>query len=167
MIALAIIGCDPGDPPQPVPTTVVPNAAIPIAPNAEIPAVPNMATPVAANMTSRTIWDGVYTEEQRRRGEAVYTASCVRCHGEELEKDDVVPELVGEIFLNRWSRKRAGNLFAFMKAEMPPKARDRLTPPEYADVLAYLLSRNQAPVGEEELASNFEALQAIRMTRSD
>ena len=78
-----------------------------------------------------------------------------------------MPELVGEEFLNRWSRKTAGNLFAFMKSDMPPKLENRLNPPEYADVLAYLLSKNQAPVGEEELASNFAALHPIRMTRND
>ena len=145
MIALAISGCA-----QPVP----------------IPIAPKKTTPIAT-AANRSIWDGVYTEEQRRRGETVYIAAGVRCHGKELERDDLIPEMVGEKFLKRWSRKRAGNLFAYMKAEMPPKVEERLTPPEYADVLAYLLSKNQAPVGEEELPSNFAALQAIRMARSD
>jgi len=140
---MVIIGCAPDPPQQTVPV------------------------PVAPNMADRTIWEGVYTEEQRRRGEAVYTSSCVRCHGEDLEGEDVVPELVGEKFLERWSRKRVGNLFEFMKKEMPPKLKDKLIPLDYADVLAYLLSKNQAPVGEKELASNFAALQAIGMARSD
>lgn len=77
----------------------------------------------------------------------------------------MVPKLVGEAFLQRWSRKRAGNLFAYMKKEMPPK--DTLDAAEYAEVLAYLLSMNNTPIGEGELASNFAELQSIRMGRSD
>jgi mono/diheme cytochrome c family protein len=159
LIVLETIGCEPANPPLPVPIPAEASVAIPVEPNAAIAIEPSIA--------SRTIWEGVYTEEQRLRGEAVYASSCVRCHGEELERDDAIPELVGENFLHRWSRKRAGNLFAFMKQEMPPKAEDRLTPAEYADVLAYLLSKNQAPVGEQELPSNFAALQAIRMANSE
>ena len=118
--------------------------------------------PIIANPT---IWDGVYTEKQRRRGEAVYDSSCLHCHGSDLEGEEVVPDLAGEQFLKRWKRKRVGNLFEFIRTEMPPKLKDRLTPPEYADVIAYILSRNKAPVGQKALGSNFAALQAIRMGR--
>jgi mono/diheme cytochrome c family protein len=124
------------------------------------PAVPAEAT---APPEPLTIWDGVYTEEQRRRGEAVYASSCVLCHEEDLLGEEAVPTLVGEKFLKKWQRKRVGNLFAFVRKEMPPELEDRLTPPEYADVLAYILSMNGTPVGQKELADNFTALQAIRM----
>lgn len=124
--------------------------------------------PVVSATAKSTIWDGVYTEQQRRRGEAVYEASCIRCHGPDLAKKDIVPALVGEKFLKKWKRKRVGNLFAFMRAEMPPEDENELaSPEEYADVLAFVLSKNQAPVGEQELASNFAALQAIRMSDGD
>ena len=109
-------------------------------------------------MEARTIWEGVYTEEQSRRGEEIYASSCVRCHGEELEGDDLVLELVGDEFLSRWSRKRAGNLFSYMKNEMPPKLKDRLPPSDYADVLAFLLYKNETPVGEEELTNRFRGI---------
>ena len=142
-ITMLATACAGGAPPQAVPTTVVSN-------NAE-----------------RTIWEGVYTEEQRRRGEAVYDSSCVRCHGSELAGTEIVPDLAGEQFLSRWNRGTAAELFELMRTSMPPKRKARLTPPEYADVLAYVLSRNQAPVGQEELASNFAALHTIRMARSN
>jgi mono/diheme cytochrome c family protein len=167
LIVLKTIGCEPANPPLPVPIPAEPSVANPVEPSEAIPVEPNAAIAIEPSIASRTIWEGVYTDEQRLRGKAVYASSCVRCHGEELERDDAIPELVGENFLHRWSRKRAGNLFAFMKQEMPPKAEDRLTPAEYADVLAYLLSKNQAPVGEQELPSNFAALQAIRMANSE
>ena len=33
---------------------------------------------------TRSIWDGVYTEAQAKRGEAIYFERCVRCHGPAL-----------------------------------------------------------------------------------
>jgi len=39
----------------------------------------------AAAQRSATIWDGVYTAEQARRGQAVYTGPCDRCHGYKLD----------------------------------------------------------------------------------
>ncbi len=116
-------------------------------------------------IANRSIWDGVYTVQQRQRGEKVYELACVRCHGESLEGTDSVPTLVGKDFLDRWNRKRVGNLFSYMKAEMPPKK--KRTPHEYADVLAFLLSRNDAPVGEGELAPDFMELQSIRMNEKE
>ena len=34
--------------------------------------------------TSRSIWDGVYTEAQAKRGAAIYSAECAGCHGLDL-----------------------------------------------------------------------------------
>ncbi len=39
----------------------------------------------------------------------------------------------------------------------------RPTPGEYADVVAFILSRNRFPAGQQELAADFEALATIRM----
>lgn len=114
---------------------------------------------------TRSIWDGVYTEQQRQRGAATYASACARCHEENLEGTETVPALVGDEFIQRWKRKRAGNLFSYMKAEMPPKK--KRTAPEYADILAFLLSRNDAPSGKQELAHTFIELQAVRMDKSD
>jgi hypothetical protein len=46
---------------------------------------------------------------------------------------------------------------------MPPVNTARLSTQEYADVLAYILSRNQFPPGRKELAADFSALQVIQM----
>ena len=112
------------------------------------PIATNVSAPFPTGGTTevedRSVWEGVYTPEQSARGHAVYTNACARCHGEGLEGEDVVPELVGDDFLERWNRKRVGNLFSYVKNEMPPKQKNRLTPPEYADVLAYLLDKNKS-----------------------
>jgi mono/diheme cytochrome c family protein len=35
----------------------------------------------ALAQTSRSVWDGVYTEAQAKRGEALFGQNCVSCHG--------------------------------------------------------------------------------------
>ena len=36
---------------------------------------------IAAAQDVRSVWDGVYTEDQAKRGEALYGERCIRCHG--------------------------------------------------------------------------------------
>lgn len=124
------------------------------------PAAAPAAGPAASH---RSILDGVYTEEQSRRGEAIYLASCVLCHKPEMTGSPIVPPLVGEAFLSRWNRRTAGDLFEWIRTSMPPVVTARLTSQEYADVLAFILSRNQFPPGRQELVADFPALQGIRM----
>ena len=34
---------------------------------------------------TRSVWDGVFTEEQAQRGEPLYRANCASCHGDTLK----------------------------------------------------------------------------------
>lgn len=111
----------------------------------------------------RSVRDGVYTEEQRRRGEAVYVASCSLCHKPDMTGAEVVPPLIGEAFLSRWNTRTAGDLFEFVRRSMPFGNTPKLSDREYADVLAYVLGRNQFPAGDAELTPDFAALAEIRM----
>src|SRR5437867_12963626 len=60
---------------------------------------------------------------------------------------ELVPRLIGETFLGRWGRKTAGDLFEWVRGSMPPGQDARLSPQEYADVLACVFSRNAFPAG--------------------
>ena len=122
------------------------------------------AAGVVTAQPTRTVWDGVYTEAQSRRGETIYFATCVLCHKPELTGSEIVPALIGDDFLARWNRRTAGDLFERMRTSMPPVATARLAPQAYADVLAYILSWNQFPAGRYELAGEFTALTVIRMS---
>ena len=45
------------------------------------------------------VWDGVYTEEQAKRGEALYSEHCVRCHGASLQGNgEGAGPLTGPVF---------------------------------------------------------------------
>jgi len=111
----------------------------------------------------RTLSDGVFSEEQSRRGQVIYFTTCVRCHKAEMTGSQIVPPIIGEPFLSRWSRKTAGDLFEWVRTSMPPFDTERLSRQESADVLAYVLSRNEFPAGEAELVADFDALRLIRV----
>ncbi len=122
-----------------------------------------LTTPAPPPNASRTIWEGVYTEEQSQRGETTYMATCVLCHKPELTGTEIIPSLVGEMFLSRWGTRTVGDLFERMRTSMPPNVALRLTPQEYADVLAYIFNKNQFPAGQDELSDTIEPLSLIRM----
>ena len=43
----------------------------------------------------RSVWDGVYTAEQAKRGEALYGQHCAACHGGTLLGAEAAPALTG------------------------------------------------------------------------
>lgn len=42
------------------------------------------------NAQRRSVWDGIFTEEQATRGKAVYEQHCRSCHGADLMGDGVM-----------------------------------------------------------------------------
>ena len=115
-----------------------------------------------ANAPSRSVWDGVYTEEQSRRGEPVYAKECAACHGAELMGGESAPPLTGGAFLSNWNGLTLGDLFDRIRKTMPQSAPGRLTRQQDADVLALMLSRNKFPPGKTELYKQSEMLKDIK-----
>jgi len=113
--------------------------------------------------TSRSVWEGVYTKAQASRGQARYRQECAKCHAENLMGGEEAPALVGEEFLQTWNGRTAGDLFELIRETMPSEDPGSLARREYADILAYLLSSNQFPAGDKELASELAALKEIRI----
>jgi mono/diheme cytochrome c family protein len=104
---------------------------------------------------------GVYTDAQRTRGEAIYKAECSDCHAADLTGGDTAPSLTGYEFLAAWRGTTAADLFDKVRT-MPPTSPGKLTPQQAADVLAFIISRNQFSAGATELPSDPAALKAIR-----
>ena len=115
-----------------------------------------------------TIWDGVYTEAQARRGQDQYEASCASCHQSDLSgggvfEDDQAPPLRNlEIYV---ARRDMNNLFTYVKERMPADARGSLLDTTYVDVLGYLLEQNGVPAGREELRPEAARLRSISIVR--
>ena len=96
-----------------------------------------------------TVLDGVYTQAQAQRGEAVYSTSCIGCH-EGQDADG--PELMGRAFLDRWREDKLEPLFTFIKTTMPGNNPGSLDERAYTDIIAFILEENGLPAGERELS---------------
>lgn len=110
----------------------------------------------------RSVWDGVYTEEQAQRGESLYHDSCSACHGDTLKGSGETPALAGSAFLANWNGLPLGDLFERTRRTMPQDKPGRVTRQQKADILAYLLSFNKFPAGKTELPHQTESLNEIR-----
>jgi mono/diheme cytochrome c family protein len=111
---------------------------------------------------SRSVWDGVYSEEQAKRGGSIYYGECSSCHGEKLKGDDSNPALTGSDFATDWDGQTLGDLFKKIRRTMPRNEPGRLNLQQDADVLAYILSFNKFPSGKEELPPENDTLNQIR-----
>jgi S-disulfanyl-L-cysteine oxidoreductase SoxD len=116
----------------------------------------------AASSDSRSVWDGVYTDDQAKRGEPVYHKECASCHGDSLAGGESAPPLTGGGFLANWNGLTLGDLFDRIRKTMPQSAPGKLTRQQVSDVLAYTLSVNKFPVGKTELSKQVEFLREIR-----
>jgi mono/diheme cytochrome c family protein len=112
----------------------------------------------------RTVWDGVYTTAQARRGEALYQKVCARCHQPDLLGEGPAVALVGEAFSKRWTGQTVEDLFQTIKRSMPQEAPDSLGAQGYADIVAYVFEANGIAGGAAELPGDAPALQQIRIT---
>jgi len=110
---------------------------------------------------SASVWDGVYTEEQSERGDSVYSENCVSCHGPTLEGGEMAPGLADGAFKANWNGLTVGDLFDRIRETMPPDGPGQLSREEISDVLARILSANEFPAGEKELAKRPEFLKLI------
>jgi S-disulfanyl-L-cysteine oxidoreductase SoxD len=127
------------------------------------PAVLPRQAPAAVNQESRSVWDGVYTEDQAKRGAAAATRECGTCHGATMAKGDEAPPLAGEAFLAEWDGQTLDGLFERMSRTMPQTAPGKLSAQEYVDILAQILNLNKFPAGKTELESGLEGLKQIRI----
>jgi S-disulfanyl-L-cysteine oxidoreductase SoxD len=113
---------------------------------------------------AKTTQDGVYTAAQATRGEAVYGQKCTSCHGADLAGDGQASPLAGKDFHTSWSDQTLNDLFERIRATMPADAPGSLKPEEVADVIAYILNKNDMAAGETELPADASALKAIKFT---
>ena len=108
----------------------------------------------------RTLTDGVYTEAQAERGQAIYKDRCSPCHGALLE-GKLGPPLTGSNFVSDFSGQPLGQLFSKVKNTMPANAPGSLTPQQTADVVGFILQSGKFPAGQADLSSEEAALRQI------
>src|SRR5262245_9418486 len=99
----------------------------------------------------RTVQDGVYSDAQASRGQALYAQRCAGCHGPTLTGAQA-PPLSGEPFLRKFRMEPLSALFIKIRYTMPPGAAEtaQLTPAQGADLVAHLLKTNGFPAGKTD-----------------
>jgi mono/diheme cytochrome c family protein len=117
-----------------------------------------------AQSAASSVWDGVFTEEQVKRGAAAYQRDCSNCHGAALEGGDMTPPLVGGGFTSNWNDLTLGDLFDRIRLTMPLDSPGKLSRQQNVDVIAFILKTNAWPTGTTELAPDMGALKQIRIS---
>jgi mono/diheme cytochrome c family protein len=120
------------------------------------------AVVTCAQTPQRSVWDGVYSAEQSKRGEALYANNCASCHGSALGGGESAPPLTGGEFFANWNGLTLGDLFDRIRVSMPADRPGKLSREQNADILAFMLSVSQFPAGKTELAHQTEVLKQIR-----
>ena len=123
---------------------------------------PELVTPTLTEEI--TIWDGVYTDDQARRGQRVYERECAECHLADLMGDGIAPALVGRSFFFRWSDLSVADMIVAIRTTMPEGAPASLSAAGYVDISAYLLEKNTVPSGDTELPIDMDDLGDIAIT---
>jgi quinoprotein glucose dehydrogenase len=110
----------------------------------------------------KSVWDGIYTDDQATRGKQLYSDACASCHGPELTGGEMAPPLVGGDFTSDWNGLTVGDLFERMRISMPQNAPGSLSGQQNADILAFMLQANKFPAGQTELAKDAMMLKSIK-----
>jgi mono/diheme cytochrome c family protein len=118
----------------------------------------------ARQSAPRSVWDGVYTLGQAKRG-ALKSGLCIECHGDGFVGGPA-PELAGANFIANWEGRSVGDLFDLIRLTMPDNDPGALSREEYADLVAYILSVNKFPTGAVEIGTSLAPLQQIRILAS-
>jgi len=111
----------------------------------------------------KTIYDGVFSAEQVKRAEALYTEKCANCHGAQLTGNDA-PPLVGADFSGNWNGLTLDMLMDRIKLSMPADSPGSLSRQQVADIIALMLQHAGAPTGAAELPTGADALKGITYT---
>ena len=86
--------------------------------SAQIALIYAQAPGATSDGSSRTVWDGVYTEAQAQRGSGFYAEHCASCHGASLEGAEH-RALKGDRFWATWQDTTLDRLLTHVSTNMP------------------------------------------------
>ena len=118
---------------------------------------------VCATQGPKSVWDGVYSAGQAKRGQERYNSVCASCHGQMLEGGESAPPLAGGEFLSNWCGLTVGELFDRTRSTMPQSKPGSLSREANAEILAYIFSANQFPAGKTDMPQATEILKEIKI----
>ena len=110
---------------------------------------------LGAQPSHRSTQDGVYTLAQANEGKDLFAGLCQSCHTPTVH--------AGPPFRNKWFGHSLGELFGYIRREMPKADPGSLSDEEYGLLVAYLMRINGMPTGSTPLAADSAALHRIRI----
>ena len=116
-----------------------------------------------AQSTTRSVWDGVYTQAQADRGQGPYNSECGSCHGGQMEGGEMSPPLAGGEFMSNYNGLSVGDLFERIRTGMPPGTPNKLSREVKVDIVAYMLSFNKFPAGDKDLPQQTAMMNTIKI----
>jgi mono/diheme cytochrome c family protein len=116
---------------------------------------------VATAQGDKTSWDGVYTDAQAARGDALWSEQCAKCHGPDMSGGDA-PSLTGSEFSGDWDDLSVGDLAERLRVSMPQDKPQSLSREQTADIVSAILKANRMPAGKTELPFQTEYLKQIK-----
>jgi mono/diheme cytochrome c family protein len=93
----------------------------------------------------------IYTAAQATAGAKTYSAQCSKCHGDNLEGVSA-PALRGDG--NGLKGDSVGEAYTFISTQMPAGNPGSLSGKQYADILAFILSKNGFAAGPSALTAD-------------
>jgi len=122
-----------------------------------------LAAPAGPNAS---VWNGVYTTAQNKRGEEIHAGLCVSCHGPRLNgagQPDMPPSpaIARATFLRKWAGQTVAALFTYVRTKMPPDNPGTLTDQQSIDAVAHMFAVSNMPTGDKELPPDPKALAGI------
>lgn len=108
----------------------------------------------ATLMAQQPAPSGAFTTEQAQAGRDLYATNCAGCHTPTLAGSGNAPPLAGNGFLASWAGKPTSDLYAIIRASMPPAGNTSLTDDNYADIVAFILQSNNVAAGSARLSAN-------------
>ena len=104
----------------------------------------------------KSVWDGVYTNDQAERGNAAFMKSCASCH-------DLSAEFSGKAFTEKFNGHTAFELFDAIRTKMPMDNPGGLSKENYIDIVSFIFKSNSYPAGQAELDPKDETLKEIKI----
>jgi mono/diheme cytochrome c family protein len=127
---------------------------------AEVYILRGQTAPVAASVPV------TFTAEQANRGQTIYRRACQDCHGFNLNDGEFGgAPLNGQYFARHWGSGGVAALYGYLIAKMPPDRPGKLNPQTYADLVAFLLTKNGYEPGQLELPPDQDAQQHMTLKR--
>src|SRR5258707_4680719 len=99
----------------------------------------------------KSVWDGVYSDDQAKKGAAAYAEQCASCHGDQLTGGEMAPPLAGGEFMSNWNGLTIGDLFERIRTGMPPSNPNKVNRETKADIVAFMMAFNKFPTGSAEM----------------